>query len=60
MKKNIIIISLIATVVALFMCLVQTTTRIKAADDYITALETQFPEYIDTVSGCDAYTNYYN
>ena len=60
MKKNIIIISLVATVVALVMCLVQTISHIKAADEYINALETQFPDYIDTVSGCDAYCNYYN
>lgn len=60
MKKNIIIISLTATIVALVMCLVQTVSHIKAAEDYINALETQFPEYIDTVSGCDAYCNYYN
>lgn len=60
MKKNIIIISLTATVVALIMCLIQTMSYIKAADDYINALETQFPEYIDTVSGSDAYDAYYN
>lgn len=60
MNKNTIIIVLTATVVALVMCLVQTVTHIKAADDYINALETQFPEYIDTVSGCDAYDAYYN
>lgn len=27
---------------------------------YIDALETAFPEYIDTVSGSDAYSNFYN
>lgn len=27
---------------------------------YIDALETTFPEYIDTVSGSDAYSNFYN
>lgn len=60
MKKNTIIIVLIATVVALLMCLIQTMSYIKVAEDYINALETQFPEYIDTVSGCDAYDAYYN
>lgn len=60
MKKNIIIISLTATVVALVMCLIQTISHIKATEQYINALETQFPEYIDTVSGSDAYDAYYN
>ena len=34
--------------------------RLDAAVDYIQRLEQDFPEFIDTTSGSDEYSNWYN
>lgn len=36
------------------------TCRVDAARTYITELENCYPDYIDTVSGGDAYDEWYN
>lgn len=60
MKKDIIIVVLLLLVGVLTgICVIQKNT-IKAADRYIKALENDFPEYIDTTSGGDAYNEWYN
>lgn len=40
-------------------CIDQNDT-IKKAQNYIEALEKDYPEYIDTTSDTDAYSEYYN
>lgn len=36
------------------------THRVDAAISYINELESQYPDYMDTVSGGDAYSEWYN
>lgn len=67
MKKNIIIAILAITSIMAFISTKQMANeasywmnRSEAAEDYIEALESDFPEYIDTTSGTDAYNEYYN
>ena len=66
MKKNVIITVLIVVVIMLFVSLIQMSNRASywmhrsdAADRYIEDLEHDFPSYIDTTSGGDAYSEYY-
>ena len=60
MKKNIIIAVLVLLLV-LSLTLVQfLTNRYDAAISYINDLESTYPDYIDTVSGGDAYSEWYN
>lgn len=66
MKKNIIIAVLVVVVIMLFVSLVQMSgrasywmNRSEAADAYIEDLEHDFPSFIDTTSGGDAYSEYY-
>lgn len=66
MKKNFAILVLLVIVVVSFISLVQMSSRAsywmnrsEAAEDYIEALESDFPDYIDTTSGTDAYSTYY-
>ena len=56
MKKN-LIIAVLALFLVLSLTLVQfLTNRYDAAND----LESCYPDYVDTVSGGDAYSEWYN
>ena len=66
MKKNVIIVVLIIAVIALFTSLRSMSSRAaywmnrsEAAENYIGALEQDFPDYADVTSGTDAYSEYY-
>lgn len=60
MKKNLVIVVL-ALLLVLSLALVQfLTNRYDAAISYINDLESTYPDYIDTVSGGDAYSEWYN
>lgn len=66
MKKNIIIAVLTVTTIILFLSLREMSNkavywmrRSDAADRYIEELEKDFPSFIDTTSGGDAYSEYY-
>ena len=59
MTKNIIIVVLLLLVGVLTgICIYQSDT-ISRAKAYINDLENDFPEYIDTTSGGDAYSDWY-
>lgn len=59
MTKNIIIVVLLLLVGVLTgICIYQSDT-INRAKAYINDLENDFPEYIDTTSGGDAYSDWY-
>lgn len=60
MKKNIIIVVLLLAVVGLCVALQHVTERLDVAAAYIDALETDYPDFIDTTSGCDAYSDWYS
>lgn len=60
MKKNIIICVLVFFLLFFLGILNYVTIRGDKARDYIKALERDFPEYIDTTSGSDAFNEYYN
>lgn len=58
--NDIIIVGLLLIIVALTgVCIYQDDT-IDKAKAYINDLEADYPEYIDTTSGGDAYNNWYN
>ena len=59
MMKNLIIFVLSVLLVGALMALQHMTGRVDAADAYITALENAYPDYLDTVSGGDAYSEWY-
>lgn len=60
MKKN-LIIAVLALFLVLSLTLVQfLTNRYDAAINYINDLESYYPDYVDTVSGGDAYSEWYN
>lgn len=60
MKKN-LIIAVLALFLVLSLTLVQfLTNRYDAAISYIKDLESTYPDYVDTVSGGDAYNEWYN
>ena len=60
MTKNIIIVVLLLLVGVLTgICIYQNDT-INRAKTYINNLENDFPEYIDTTSDGDAYSEYYD
>lgn len=60
MKKN-LIIAVLALFLVLSLTLVQfLTNRYDAAISYINDLESCYPGYVDTVSGGDAYSEWYN
>lgn len=60
MKKNIAIAALIVAVVILAGITLYLNSRVQIADSYIKALEADYPEYLDTTSGTDAFGEYYN
>lgn len=60
MKKNLIIAVLVLLLMLSMIALNYMTTRVDAARAYITELENCYPDYVDTVSGGDAYSEWYN
>ena len=60
MTKNVLIaVLLLLTGVLAGICINQNDT-INKAKAYINDLESDFPEFIDTTSGSDAYSKYYS
>lgn len=60
MKKNILIAVLALVVLILAGVTLYQSERLSAAKAYINALEADYPDYIDTTSGGDAYSEWYN
>ena len=60
MIKNIIIGILLVIVGVLTLAGFETLQNFHKAQDYINALEKDFPEYIDITAETDAYINYYD
>lgn len=58
-KNAIIVVLLLLVGVLTGVCIYQNDT-ISKAKAYINDLENDFPEYIDTTSGGDAYSDWYN
>ena len=59
MTKHPIIVVLVLMVLALTGVCVYQSDTIRRAKAYINDLENDFPEYIDTTSGGDAYSDWY-
>lgn len=59
MKKNIIIAILVLVVLILAGVSFYLSERVRVANNYIKALESDFPEYLDTTSGTDEFWEYY-
>lgn len=60
MTKDIIIVGLILLGIALAGICINQNDTINKAKAYIDDLENDFPEYIDTTSGGDAYGEWYD
>ena len=60
MKKNILIAVLVLVVLVLAGVTLYQSERLSAAKAYINDLETDYPDYLDTTSGGDAYSEWYN
>ena len=60
MIKNIIIGILLLMIGVLTLAGFETLQNFHKAQDYINALEKDFPEYIDITPETDAYINYYD
>lgn len=60
MNKNIIITVLALLLVLTIIALNYQTNRVDTARAYIKVLEKDYPEYIDTTSGSDEYSEWYN
>lgn len=60
MKKNTVIAVLVLIVLILAGVTLYQSERLSAAKAYIYDLETDYPEFIDTTSGGDAYSEWYN
>ena len=60
MKKNILIAVLVLVVLILAGVTLYQSERLSAAKAYINDLEADYPDYIDTTSGGDAYSEWYN
>lgn len=60
MNKNLIITVLTIMLVLAMITINHLTNRVDDARAYIKALEYDYPEYIDTTSGTDEYSNWYN
>lgn len=60
MNKNLIICTLALVLVLTLIALNYQTNRVDTARAYIKVLENNYPEYIDTVSGSDEYSEWYN
>lgn len=60
MNKNLIITVLTIMLVLAMITINHLTNRIDDAREYIKDLESTYPDYVDTVSGGDAYNEWYN
>lgn len=60
MKKNTAIVILLLIVAILTGVTVYQSDRLHYAEEYINALENDYPDFIDTTSGTDAYSDWYN
>lgn len=60
MTKNIIIVVLLLLIGVLAGVCINQNDTINKAKAYINDLESDFPEFIDTTSGGDAYSEYYD
>lgn len=60
MKKNLIIAGLSVFLVLTLIALNHMVNRVDAARAYINDMESTYPDYVDTVSGGDAYDEWYN
>lgn len=60
MNKNLIITVLTIMLVLAMITINHLTNRVDAAREYIKALESTYPDYVDTTSGTDEYSNWYN
>lgn len=60
MKKNLTITVLTIMLVLAMITINHLTNRVDAAINYIKDLESTYPDYVDTVSGGDAYSEWYN
>lgn len=60
MNKNLTITVLTIMLVLAMITLNHMTHRVDAAREYIKALESTYLDYVDTVSGGDAYSEWYN
>lgn len=60
MKKNLVIAALSIILIVVMIALNHVTNRVDTAIRYINELEECYPDYIDTVSGGDAYSEWYN
>ena len=60
MKKNLVILILSIFLVLTLIALNHMTNRVDAAISYINDIESTYPDYVDTVSGGDAYSEWYN
>lgn len=60
MNKNIIITVLALLLVLSLIALNYQTNRVDTDRAYIKVLENNYPEYIDTTSGSDEYSEWYN
>jgi hypothetical protein len=60
MNKNLIICTLALVLVLALIALNYQTNRVDTARAYIKVLENNYPKYIDTTSGSDEYSEWYN
>lgn len=60
MNKNLIICTLTLLLVLSLIALNYQTNRVDTVRAYIKVLEKGYPEYIDTTSGSDEYSEWYN
>lgn len=58
-KKSLIYIAMLLFI-ALIAQIIYLNCKLKTADNYINALEKDYPEYIDTTAEGDEYYMYYN
>lgn len=60
MNKNLIITVLTIMLVLAMITINHLTNRVDDAREYIKDLESTYPDYVDTVSGGDTYSEWYN
>lgn len=60
MKKNLIIVGLALLLMLSMIALNHMTNRVDAARAYIKDFESCYPDFVNTVSGGDAYSEWYN
>lgn len=58
--KSLINFLVIEALIVSVVCLIILKCQLNDAERYIERLESDFPEYIDTTSGTDEFSNYYN